>query len=217
MNKKIEEMSFMLIVLVLLAVSISLMEFEKQGITGMASSSMGVSILKQSEAKAYEVVWRDITFQIGPLTNADEWYSYNGSYGGTHRGYDMDYNEKTQTFTLENTGGSTVDALIAAEDFSNGSSYINVSKTNGEFQIYIPDVGWKNIPDNNDEDADLMKDTQELCIANDLKPLENVSGIDFRIKRGNIPDANYTAQIVITIFDNSSYSPCTGVGDYVTP
>lgn len=179
--------------------------------TGLFGASTSVGIIDQVDAVMYEEQKEDVIFQIS-LNDDGNWYSYNGSFGGIKGGYD-DYDNLTQTFILENLGSTNIDVLIASEDFGLNGDYINTDQTNGDLQIYIPGIGWKNIPDNSNTDADGIKDNSELCIANDLKVGNNIAGFDFQV-RGNL-SGNYTSQLTITAYNNRTANPCTGLGIYV--
>ncbi len=179
--------------------------------TGLFGATTSVGIINQVDAVMYEEQKEDVIFQIN-LNDNGSWYSYNGSFGGIKSGYD-DYDNLTQTFTLENIGSVNIDILIASEDFGENGSYINADLANGDLQIYIPGIGWRNIPDNNDADIDGIKDNSELCIANDLKVGNNVQGFDFQV-RGNL-SGNYTSQLTITAYNNHTVNPCTGSGIYI--
>ena len=182
--------------------------------TGLVTTS--VSITSQAEAMMYEHNKNDIIFQI-ELVPDGNWYSYNGTYDGNHAGYDTgNYSDGiTQLFTLENTGSKSIDVLLASEDLVSGGNYIDTKRINGDFQIYIPTIEWKNVPDNNNEDIDGSKNLQELCIANDLLVGGNVTGFDFRI-RGNCT-GNYTGIVTVTAYSSDTINPCSTLGSYVFP
>jgi len=182
--------------------------------TGLVATSVG--IIKQAEAVMYEDNRNDIIFQI-ELTPDGSWYSYNGTYDGNHAGYDTgNYSDSiTQTFTLENTGSRSIDVLLASEDLVSESNYLDTNITDGDFQIYIPTIGWNNVPDNSDEDIDGSKNLQELCIANDLLIGSNVTGFDFRI-RGSY-SGNYTGLVTVTVYSSDTINPCSTIGSYATP
>lgn len=197
--------------------------------TGLLTSpTASVSIISQSGCILFEDNGSgsitDITFQIGPINPDGNWYSYNGSDGTTQSGYDIGPGSDSiiQAFTLKNMGTITVDITIASSDFDNSikndTNYIDIARTNGNFQIYIPSAGWRNIPDNDDNDEDKTKETTELCIADNLMISESVKGIDFRLRPpvGLDPD-NYTAKIVITSYDSAKINPCSGTGVYIIP
>lgn len=181
--------------------------------TGLVVTSVG--IVNQAEAVMYEENKNDIIFQI-ELTPDGNWHSYNGTYDGNHAGYDTgNYSDSiTQTFTLENTGSTAVDVLLAGEDLVSGSNYLNTDKANGDFQVYIPTIGWKNVPDNSDDDIDGSKDTKELCVANDLLVGSNVTGFDFRIRGDHA--GNYTGLVTVTAYSDT-INPCSTIGSYVFP
>ncbi len=182
--------------------------------TGLVATAVG--IVNQAEAVMYEDNVNDTIFQIALIPNGN-WYSYNGTYDGNNSGYDTgNYSDGiTQTFTLENTGSEIVDVLLASEDLESGSNYLDVKRINGDLQVYIPTVGWENVPDNSNQDADGSKNLQELCIAVDLQVGYNVTGFDFRI-RGSYA-GNYTGIIAVTAYSNETINPCTVLGDYVFP
>ncbi len=194
----------------------------------LTSPIASVSIISQSGCTLFEDNGTgsitDIIFQIGPINPDGNWYSYNGSDDTTQSGYDIGPGSDTitQAFTLKNMGTITVDITIASSDFDNSikndSKYIDVARTNGNFQIYIPGSGWRNIPDNDDNDEDKTKETAELCIADNLMINESVKGIDFRLRPpvGLEPD-NYTAKIVITSYNSAKINPCSGTGAYIIP
>ncbi len=119
-------------------------------------------------------------------------------------------------------GTTTVDITIASSDFDNSTkndeNYIDVARVNGSFQIYIPGVGWRNIPDNDDNDDDKTKETEELCIADDLMINESIEGMDFRLRPGvGLQPGNYTAKIVITSYDSAKIDPCSTTGVHIIP
>ncbi len=219
MNAKREIGFVVSIVFLLLLIVANIEIYRMSGLFTVPTIS--VSVESESKGVFYEFVSNDTKFQIGPLNLAETWYSYNGSYGGIQAGYDLDFDGKTQTFTLRNDGGIIADVTITANDFSNindSSEYIDVDKDSGYVRVYIPGDGWERIPDYDDEDADLSKNDEELCIANDLYPGDSITGIDFEVKApSGLASGNYTGQVVLTYYDNSSYSPCSGVGTYVTP
>ncbi len=201
----------MVIIPILLVLNFSMIFYDKSYITGLFGATTSVGIIDQVDAVFYEEQKEDVIFEIS--LNADgNWYSYNGSYGGVKGGYDS-FDNITQTFTLENIGSTNVDVLIAAEDFGIDEDYIDVSRVSGDFQIYIPGVGWKNIPDNNDKDIDGKKDDKELCLADLLLVGHKTTGFDFRIRNGI--SGNYTSQITITTYNNETSNPCKEIGTYV--
>jgi hypothetical protein len=181
--------------------------------TGMVATSVG--IINQAEAVMYEYNRNDIIFQIELIPDGN-WHSYNGT-DGNHAGYDTgNYSDGiTQLFSLENTGSATIDVLLASEDLVSGSIYINTDRINGDFQIYIPTVGWKNVPDNNNKDIDGSRDLQELCIANDISVGSNITGFDFRIRGHHA--GNYTGLVTLTAYSSDTINPCSTIGSYVFP
>ncbi len=197
--------------------------------TGLFTSPIAsVSIISQSGCILFEDngsnIITDFIFQIGPINPDGNWYSYNGSDGTTQSGYDIGPGSDgiTQTFTLKNMGTTTVDVTMASSDFDNStkndSNYIDVAQTNGSFQIYLPGAGWRNIPDNDDNDDDKTKETTELCIADDLMINESIKGIDFRLRAPvGLQPGNYTAKIVITSYDSAKINPCSGTGVHIIP
>ena len=179
---------------------------------GFFSATTSVGIIDQVEAAFYEEEREDVIFEISIKSDGD-WYSYNGSYGGIKGGFDS-FDNITQTFTLENMGSTHVDILISSEDFGiNEGNYIEVSMDDGDFQIYVPGVGWKNIPDNNDNDIDGKKDDEELCIANLLLVGNNLTGFDFRIRNGL--SGNYSFPVEFTAYNGETSNPCKIRGEYV--
>lgn len=212
---------FILILIIFLAVFIIINELV------FSQVSLGVTIEKAAYGSFFEdennQQENDNMFSIGSIITNGSWYSYNGTNGGISSGYDSNStsytaaDNTTQLFTFMNKGSISVDVIVSAEDFGNSSTYINVDKINGDFQIYVPNVGWKNVTDNNNTDADLSKDTQELCLINDLAINGNVSGIDFRIKAPtDLEIGNYTSLITLTTYDNTTINPCSEAGEYVT-
>ncbi len=166
----------------------------------------------------------DFIFQIGPIDPDGNWNSYNRSSDSNQSGYDIGLGSDsiTQAFTLKNMGTITVDITIASSDFDNStkndSNYIDVAHVNGSFQIYIPGAGWRNIPDNDDNDDDKTKENQELCIADDLMINESIEGMDFRLRAPvGLQPGNYTAKIVITSYDSAKIDPCSGTGVHIIP
>ncbi len=167
---------------------------------------------------------RDYVFQIGPITTDGLWHSYNSTYGGVFAGYDIGtYSDNnTNLFKLRNTGTKTIDVIIASSDFDNGmigdGNYIDVNQFGGDFQIYIPGTGWRNVSDNNNRDEDGIKNNEELCIANNLVVGAEVSGFDVRIRAWpGTNHGNYTAHIMVSVFESDTIDICTGVGEYVLP
>ena len=165
---------------------------------------------------------KDSLFQIGPIYDDGNWYSYNGSYGGVYRGYELGINSDNETmqFSIRNIGTTKLDVVIASSDFDNGifgdGNFIDVNTTDGNFQIYISGDGWRNVPDNDDKDDDDSKDFGELCIIDDLDVGEIVDGFDFRIRSPEGTDSgNYTANIVVSVFDSEVFDSCSDVGEYV--
>jgi len=163
----------------------------------------------------------DHIFQIGPLIDDGNWYSYNGSYGGIYAGYEIGVysGNDTNLFIIKNTGSETIDVFISSSDFDNGivgdSNYVDVNRSSGNFQIFIPGDGWRNVPDNSEIDEDNYKNTEELCIVNDLAVGSSVSGFDFQIRlQPGTDDGNYTANIVVSVFDDT-IDYCSGAGEYV--
>lgn len=222
--------SLILAVMMIVLVSVPLMEMPEtpRGFIVGVPLTASVSIVSQSEALIYEDNGTesidDATFQLGPMTADDNWYSYNGSYGGVKSSYDsgLGSDGMTQTFTIRNMGTATVDVTIAAADFDNGTrndgNYIDVDQSVGDFQIYIPGVGWRYVPDNDDKDDDYAKEVEELCVADDLMINESVAGIDFRLRAPTgLQQGNYTGSVVFTAYDSKKLNPCSGVGAYVIP
>ena len=165
---------------------------------------------------------KDYVFQIGPITTDGLWHSYNSTYGGVFAGYDIGtYSDNnTNLFKLRNTGTKTIDVLISSSDFDNGvlgdGNYIDVNQFGGDFQIYIPDTGWRNVSDNNNRDEDGIKNDEELCIANNLVVGADVSGFDIRIRAwSDTYPGNYTAHIIMSVFESDIIDICTEVGEYV--
>ena len=167
---------------------------------------------------------KDYVFQIGPITTDGQWYSYNSTYGGVFAGYDIGIysDDNTNLFNLKNTGTKTIDVVMASSDFDNGvmgdGNYIDINQFDGDFQIYIPGTGWRNVSDNNNQDDDGIKNNEELCIANNLVVGAEVIGFDVRIRAwpGTNP-GNYTAHILLSVFESDTIDICTGAGEYVLP
>lgn len=197
--------------------------------TGLFTSPIAsVSIISQSGCIIFEDTNNDsitdFIFQIGPIDPDGNWYSYNRSSDSNQSGYDIGPGSDsiTQAFTLKNMGTTTVDITIASSDFDNStkndSNYIDVARVNGSFQIYIPGVGWRNIPDNDNNDDDKTKETEELCIADDLTINESIGGMDFRLRPPvGLQPGNYTAKIVITSYDSAKIDPCSATGVHIIP
>ncbi len=218
MDERRERLIVISVVLLLLLTVASIEIYRMSGL--FATPAVSVTIGAETEGVFFEEVENDTKYQLGELSESEEWYSYNGSYGGIEVGYDLDYDGKTQLFSLKNDGSVIADVTITANDFSNpdSSDYIDVDKDSGYVRIYIPSEDWYKIPDYDDEDSDSAKNDQELCIANDLEPRESVTGFDFEVKAPTgLSSGNYTGQIAVVFYDNSSYSPCTEVAKYVTP
>ncbi|NOQ55512.1 MAG: hypothetical protein GQ477_01760 [Nanohaloarchaea archaeon] len=187
---------------------------------------MSVTIQSETNYVFYEDsgadISKDFVFQIGPIVDDGNWYSYNGSYGGIYRGYDIgiDSDNETLQFSIKNIGTTKLDVVIASSDFDNGifsdTNFIDVNRTDGNFQIYIPGDGWRNVPDNVDVDDDRSKDVGELCIVDDLVVGGIVDGFDVRIRSPVGTDlGNYTANIIVSVVDSEMFNPCSGVGEYV--
>lgn len=167
---------------------------------------------------------KDNTFQIGPVIADNSWHSYNGTYDSMTSGYDIgiDSNNNTEFFDIENTGTTSIDMLIASSDFDNGiisdGNYIDVNQSGGDLQVYIPGIGWKDVPDNSNKDDDGYRNTEELCIADNLEVGGKIEGIDFRIRaRNGLSPGNYTAHIITSVFESNNLNPCFGAGEYVRP
>jgi len=197
--------------------------------TGLfASPIASATIISQSGCIIFEDTNNDsitdFIFQIGPISPDGNWYSYNGSDGTNQSGYDIGSGSDsiTQAFTLKNMGTTTVDITIASSDFDNSTkddeNYIDVARTGGSFQIYLPGAGWINIPDNDDNDDDKTKETEELCIADDLMINESIEGIDFRLRpQVGLQPGNYTAKIVVKSYDSAKINPCSTTGVHIIP
>lgn len=222
--------SFTLVILIIILVSVPLMEMPDtpRGFIIGVPLTASVSIVSQSESLIFEDNGAeskdDFTFQIGPMNADDNWYSYNGTYGGVKSSYDsgLGSDGMTQTFSIKNMGTATVDVTIAAADFDNGTrddgNYIDVDQSVGNFQIYIPGAGWRYVPDNNDKDDDNSKEIEELCVADDLMINESVAGIDFRLRApAGLQEGNYTGSVVFIAYDSTKLNPCSGVGVYAIP
>ena len=221
MNRMIEFVIPAVLILILLVAGMKY-EFKPSGKVTELPVSITIiveanGIMFEDEGNAEE---NDNIFQIGPVSLDDGWYSYNGTYGGVDEGYDTNINGNniTETFSFKNKGSTSVDVLIAAEDFGDLTSYIDVAEDDGNLQIYIPGVGWKNIPDGSDTDADSHKDDRELCIINDLGVDQSVTGFDFRVRtNAGLISKNYTGKIMLTTYDDITINVCFSQGFYVTP
>lgn len=191
----------------------------------LVNTTMSVSVKPEINHIVFEDMGGDINdhvFQIGPIIDDGNWYSYNGSYGGIPSGYDIGLysDNNTNFFVIKNTGSETIDVFISSSDFDNGivgdSNHIDVNMSLGNFQIFIPGDGWRNVPDNSEIDEDNYKNTEELCIVNDLAVGSFVSGFDFQIRsQPGTDDGNYTANIVVSIFESDNIDYCSGAGEYV--
>ncbi|MBN2095501.1 MAG: hypothetical protein JW727_05615 [Candidatus Aenigmarchaeota archaeon] len=182
-------------------------------ITGDFFTPTDVGIIDQVEVSMYEENPSDNVFEFF-LNFTNETPSYNGTYDGPAGGFDS-FDGQTQLFTLENRGSTYADVLISAEDFSNGIEVIDVDRDNGAFQVYIPGVGWKNIPDGSDSDLDLEKDLLELCLADNIPVGGKVTGIDFRIS--GHAGGGFISRLRITAYNSATSNPCTSPGAYVAP
>ncbi len=191
----------------------------------LVNTTMSVSINPEINHIFFEYREEDTgdhIFQIGPLIDDGNWYSYNGSYGGIYSGYEIGVysGNDTNLFIIKNTGSETIDIFISSSDFDNGivgdSNHIDVNRSFGNFQIFIPGDGWRNVPDNSEIDEDNYKNTEELCIVNDLAVGSYVDGFDFQIRsQPGTDDGNYTANIVVSVFESDIIDYCSGAGEYV--
>ena len=188
--------------------------------TGMVATS--VSITEQLDSLLYEKSFNDTTFQISFIAN-DSYHTYNSTSDGTKSGLDIgaSSNNFTEFFTLVPITSieKEIDVTIKSEDFNNGNNdgnFIDVDQNNGDVQIFIPSIGWRNIPDGSSTDADSSKDTTELCIANNLTFNSIINGFDFRIRSSSINSDSYLAEIKIAAYNVfGSFDPCSSVGEYV--
>ncbi|NOR84847.1 hypothetical protein GQ473_01910 [archaeon] len=228
-KRKLREIGYAMALFIVLGVLVVLLNgtgFISTPLGYVVNTTISVSIAPELNHIFYEGESvnpsKDYVFQIGPITTDGLWHSYNSTYGGVFAGYDIGtYSDNnTNLFKLRNTGTRTIDVLIASSDFDNGvigdGNYIDVNQFGGDFQIYIPEIGWRNVSDNNNRDEDGIKNNEELCIANNLVVGAEISGFDIRIRAwSDIDPGNYTAHIMVSVFESDNIDVCTGVGDYV--
>ena len=205
--------TFVLLVLFLMAFAVFNLLQAKTQITGRFSAITYVGIIDQNEVMMYEEHMPDNAFEIS-FSQPDTWLSYNGTPDSTWSGRDT-YDGLTQPFTLENRGSIILDVTISAEDFYGNGTFVEVDKDYGDFEIYIPGIGWKKIPDNSESDPDGIKEPYELCIANLLGVGRNITGFDFRIKGESI--GNPLSRIKAIAYNSDTVNPCRLAGLYINP
>ncbi|MBN2095497.1 MAG: hypothetical protein JW727_05595 [Candidatus Aenigmarchaeota archaeon] len=99
-------------------------------------------------------------------------------------------------YTLVNTGNTTIDAFVFCRSDGGASG----------LEIYVPGVGWKalGLPG--------AAQGSVLCIANDLKPGEKVSGYGFR--SNGCCSEEYLMNLDVASYNTEILNICEAVGGY---
>ncbi len=199
------------LLVVIVFIFISILPYLK--ITGNATMNVILSITPEAEIFSPPGI---VKFGIDLDQNSN--YSvYNGSLNASSfftGGFDPDnlsINETEAPF-VTSYSSTNIDVTVKASNLIDSEDMNNIIYTNSEldnFQAYIPGIGWKNIPN--------LNDNNELCIVDNMTITNSIMYYDLRIKSKNTANGRYYTNFIVTPYDTEQYNVCDSIGKYVIP